>query len=606
MFKLNALSTNGGAKFGFGLLNGNIPVLSSVCSNIQSWQAIQAMQAIQVRHNTSPFPHRPGYGLGSMLPPGLIDGMREEAAIRSKIVAYDRLIDDLEATERKLLLEKNQIRNNLDNSQTLSVNKKMMSQGIKRISQQRKRLMNDKINAMIELAQHQTKVVGAGSGQNEENENSEEGDGDNENSNNNNNNSNNNRGFSTFASNVESPIDWNGTKIDSFARANEGIAVSSQFFDINTQQQKGSSHAENVAASIGATIKESTPTGLSQASSDLATSVHNSVTSTMQQHTVESTLVLTAIATHRWVKQLVPLKIDAKKLVHAWNYYHRNTEDRIEMATLTNMYTFQNELSKASEETLADGTTIPRTIAMVSEEFLGSAMVGMVHFIKREDTNTTQRATSVSASMTAEMQMATWLSSLTGSSAIMAQAANKAMSSFSQTGIDVVFNVVVQGYMPTLKSSIVKDSIKEFTAFSPKAVDVTNDATLMSDQGMSNAASMKDAKAIGYSQSVSGSMIKATIQGLHEAYENSYNVLDYNTFMTTFDDYVKNAPKDKNAGIPVGMNVKQWTRGNVLYEYRILARQMIEAQMKKQREEDQRRERERRQRLASIDAAADQ
>ncbi len=38
------------------------------------------------RKVTAPMPYRPGYGLGSWLPPGLIDGMKKEAGARSALM----------------------------------------------------------------------------------------------------------------------------------------------------------------------------------------------------------------------------------------------------------------------------------------------------------------------------------------------------------------------------------------------------------------------------------------------------------------------------------------------------------------------------------------
>ena len=74
---------------------------------------------VQRRHNTSPFPQRPGYGFGAWVPPGLIAGMKKEANVRSKILVYDQIMTDLESTQRELLLEKNQITNNFSDAQPL-------------------------------------------------------------------------------------------------------------------------------------------------------------------------------------------------------------------------------------------------------------------------------------------------------------------------------------------------------------------------------------------------------------------------------------------------------------------------------------------------------
>merc|ERR1712168_942842 len=63
-------------------------------------------------------------------------------------------------------------------------------------------------------------------------------------------------------------------------------------------------------------------------------------------------------------------------------------------------------------------------------------------------------------------------------------------------------------------------------------------------------------------QSHSGSMIRSTIQGIKDAAEtNPPKVLDANTFMTAFSDYVKNvSDPEARHGVPCGMELKSWSK----------------------------------------------
>jgi len=64
-------------------------------------------------------------------------------------------------------------------------------------------------------------------------------------------------------------------------------------------------------------------------------------------------------------------------------------------------------------------------------------------------------------------------------------------------------------------------------------------------------------------ESHSGAMIKATIAGLHEAYVNKAKTLDYNSFMNAFNDYCKNGIRRPGVGVPIGINLKQYTKQEV-------------------------------------------
>eukprot|EP01084_Bolivina_argentea_P265743 450562_1 len=166
------------------------------------------MLVIQSRNNTSPFPLRPGYGLGSMLPPTLIDGMKKEAIIRSKILVLSQMESDIESTERELLMQMNQITNSLDSSQTLP-KVSGLDKGIAKLQNIRQQCIDDKIAAYEELADLQLNEILATRNYNAK------------------------TAFTTFDSSIESPIDWGNSVIDYIERAADSMQVNAEFFNIN-------------------------------------------------------------------------------------------------------------------------------------------------------------------------------------------------------------------------------------------------------------------------------------------------------------------------------------------------------------------------------------
>eukprot|EP01084_Bolivina_argentea_P265742 450561_1 len=493
---------------------------------------------IQIRSNTSPFPLRPQYGLGSMLPPGLIAGMKKEADVRTKITVLDQMENDIESTQRELLIQKNQVTNSLSSAQTLPPVSGLQD-AINQLQETRKKVVQDKVSAYGELANVQITAMDDDDTDPDSHE-----------------------GFSTFDSSIESPVDWGNSVIDYIERAEDNIIVSAEFYDTNMQQQAAYSTADNAAYDVKRKVHGSWG---SRHSSHISSTVHHNLSQTYSQHVVESTLLVTAFATHRFVKQFNPLHVDTTKLVNAWNYYNKN--DKIDTLTLS----FQ-DLEKAIQDSKAGKS---KSVAMVTEEFLGSCLIGMVHYIKKDRTDSIQAADSSSyKSHTTDHHLkVTWhgwwifawctISAVTGNSSAATQAANKFAQSSSSSDIDVKFHLLCYGYQPKLEPNVINDAIKSFKNFSPDKMDAQNDTNLMpNNASTSQLLSMNRGQ--GKKESQSGAMIKSTIMGLKDAYSHDYKVLDNTTFMNAFDDYAKNAPKIKGSGIPIGMNIKTWNKEKLI------------------------------------------
>ena len=64
---------------------------------------------IAKRYATAPMPYRPGYGLGSIIEPTVIEGMETEAKVRSEIVILEQLERDFESTAKSLKNERDRL-----------------------------------------------------------------------------------------------------------------------------------------------------------------------------------------------------------------------------------------------------------------------------------------------------------------------------------------------------------------------------------------------------------------------------------------------------------------------------------------------------------------
>jgi len=354
--------------------------------------------------------------------------------------------------------------------------------------------------------------------------------------------------LSVFNSNIMSPIDFQKSKIVYFDRGFNSISVDAQFFTVDTQSEDANSHSNTIMGSFGGGFS-----GMgAEVSSKVSTAVHNTVTNTLNNHDVESTLLLTSWATHSKVKQFCPLIVDCDLLLDAWNYYHK--DNKIVLDKLS---------AKDVEKT--DKEENEPTINLFTECCLGSAMVGMVHFIKKEKTSSNQSSSESSFELMASVEASCIFGSITGDTAIGAQMAKKAANSLSTGGMDVKFDLICLGYLPTLKANNVKIAIESFKSFDPALFSAETEMSQVGNMDNVSKNLIASNKSSSKQQSNMSTVIQATLMGLQQN-ETTYQVLDYNTFLNAFDDYVKNAATTEGVGIPIGMNLKPYTKREVIAE----------------------------------------
>jgi len=467
----------------------------------------------------APFPMRIGYGLGSVISPDVIESMKEEAVIRGRILELEEIDDELESTQYELTLQKNKMVNDLVDEQDINEHSDLLNKEIDTLAETRGNVLKEKIDAYKDLVKFQQDSINYSPDS-----------------------KNKTYHFTTFDSGVPSPVDWQRSTISYIDRANDSININAHFFDTNSVLQSSTSHVNNITSALQS---ESNKFG-KQMKGALTAAAHHSATETMEMHDVESTLLIIATAFHRNVKELSPLVIDADQLFDCWNAIFPN--DKLDMTLIGN-------------KALTESRQSENTLGIITEEFLGSAMVGMVHFIKKEDTLSEQSADVAALRAEFSLKKTLPMFGLIGNaSGISEQFASKAAETLSQSGIDVKFSLFCEGYLPKLESDKVVDAIKEFKGFSPDKMNANKDKNLFPDLTKEQNMLINDNRNQGIKQSHSGSMIQSTIMGLTKAYESTYKVLDYRTFQNAFDDYAKNVSKVKGCGVPCGMNVKTWNK----------------------------------------------
>lgn len=479
---------------------------------------------------TSPMPYRPGYGLGSWIPQEVVESMKAEAAARSIIVLAGGMLNDVESLKAEMALDRKNSGIELEKIKPLE----------DKLKEQKNNAWEAKLNAyetlwdqqkqqIDQLKQASTSKAAGGSADT-------------------------GGAFTTFASSVESPIDWSQSKIIYTDRGSDSISSDSKFFKMRVTEQGADSqaHAENIANSIDAAAGGFWGSN-SAISNQVSAQVTKKFTSTAELDNVQYTLLLTSFATHRYVRQFDKVSIDADKLLDAWNFY--NNDDAIPnpvmdpegFKTAYQGVNGQNGQAGGAQKG-GQAKDADKYISLCTELYLGSALVGMVHFSQDENTQSTQNQSTTEYQTQLKFKEDLMFEKFTGDTSFARNTASKLAAMRSSSTLNTHFSLTNLGYIPTLKSQIITQTVQKFKDFDPAKFDA--------GQVMPEAAQ-------GAKQSNMASVIKATLMGLQQI-QDTASIMDEKTFMDAFDDYAQAAKTNKGMGMPIGMNVERFNKAKVL------------------------------------------
>jgi len=467
---------------------------------------------------TSPMPHRPGYGLGSWIPKQVVDSMRKEAAIRVELMTLENIDAEARSVEREISIV-------ADNAGPDSVvSKEQAALMLGQIRDTRREMMSKKLTTIQSwlgtMQGHSKSDSGA---------------------------------YTTFASGSVSPVDWSASTTDSSDRSFDSINIGVHYVRNERMDQDGSgeSHAERVSREL----KNNSHTVMGRVTDvqrEAAKLAAEKTAVTATHHRVAGTLLISAFATHRQVKQFTKLKTDADKLWAGWNY--QNPTDRIPNPLLEK----ENFTNVLRAERARDPNAERNTVAMVSEMYLGSVIVGLVHFVQKEVTdatnknNATVKTQSFHDEISDNVRQAQKMATHTGSTTIAIEEARKMAKLGSSSGLDVQIDLVSIGYIPVMKQNSIHFAIDQFKNFDPALFAVPS---IVKDAATSTA--------LAAIQSNMASVIDATISALDKIQGNE-DLISSKSLMDAFVDFSEKAQAGKAIGAPIGMNVHEFTKLDVI------------------------------------------
>lgn len=347
---------------------------------------------------------------------------------------------------------------------------------------------------------------------------------------------------------VESPLDYNRTQIKKMPLSADSMKMDAQYFS-SDENKEG---AASTISSIKSYVSASTSFLGSSRSMEAAASATHQASSQYQNHDVAGTLVITAGCTHKDALLLAPLIIDPDKAVRVWNaLFPKDMLKPDDVASLRKVAKAANTAKEAALKILSGAT-------------YGSSFVGMVHVLRTEKTQSSQSMMAAAASLQAKMKAGGWFADAEGGFGVSGSFASDVKRMLSLQEISSHCSLVTMGSIPSLKSNTVKIGVKQFAEFDPAAMmdklaTLSNAAASEHD---SVAASAAAARTGGQMVQMQATQVKSVMSGLADLDDGQNKMLDINSLMTAFEDYVQKC-LEGNLGVPINYYLKNITKSQI-------------------------------------------
>lgn len=346
-------------------------------------------------------------------------------------------------------------------------------------------------------------------------------------------------------SGLESPLDFAGVQVQRLPLASDAIKIDLQYFSYGSNDDTS---AEAITR-IEDVIRESTST-FGPSARDVPKAAAAQIHQQIKNHSLAGTLVITASASHRASAMLHPLKLDVDKAVEVWNSVHGAAGDGINTSDLTAMI-------RASEA--QEGGADARSLTLLTGANYGSSFVGMVHMVNNEFAGAGLGAEQ-EAALQEQMRLGGWMKAAAGGFGVDDGVLENVRKLLSTQNVSTHANLIVLGAVPSLGSSQLRmglttllDDPHRAAAAHGHARDAHHTTSSMA------AASLKT----GQDMAMQSGLTQSVLQGLGTIDHGSNKVVDLNTLMNAFDNYIAQVSDIKSVGIPISFFFRKISRSHI-------------------------------------------
>lgn len=348
---------------------------------------------------------------------------------------------------------------------------------------------------------------------------------------------------------IESPIDYARTEVKKIPLSADSLKLDAQYFSFDENNEE---NPLNTVSGIENYIKASTSGLGTKGSAAVASTASAQINLQRKNHSISGTLVITASCTHKNARLLSPLVIDADKAVDCWNRLYSG--NKINVGDVVGLEKLADDMDDSSNG-----------LPILSGAAYGSSFVGMIHLLKKDSTGNGPSMTNIATGLQERFKVGSWFEESSGGFGVDPSFSDDIKNLLSAQKITSHITVVVMGAIPSIKSNTLAMGVKTFADFDAAKMTAglatLSNATAAEKNTVEQAAS--SAKTSARMMAMQGSTIQSVMLGLGKIDQTSNKVMDINSLMTAFEDYLEEV-KQGDSGVPVNFYVKHISRQRLI------------------------------------------
>lgn len=375
---------------------------------------------------------------------------------------------------------------------------------------------------------------------------------------------------------VESPVDFANSPVIKFQSSFNTFKFDIQFVRNEMNDQSSSTHASNVTTKLHASARAVDPTspdGPTMYSGSLSVGVSKlaNQAETAEYHDVDSTIIITASATHAQADILDPLILHPVKALDCWNAMF--PEDQLKtdpQSVLKAALGGEDEKGGSEQDKNKDNA-----ITLISGCTKGSSFIGYVHIFKSEKTTSFQSSESLAASLSQSISRQSFISALGVSSSFSDTASETTKNLLSSSQVSNSCSFVITGCCPSIESNTVETTVK---TLQPSAEEVMKQLGAIAAETsgkvkpeperslLGDMINLATGKKGGQHIAMNNEYLTNVVSALGEHDKRQNQVIDINSMWTAFTDYIAQC-KQGDIGVPINFFLKRVDKPAVAKNY---------------------------------------
>eukprot|EP00547_Thalassionema_nitzschioides_P008766 CAMPEP_0194226854 /NCGR_PEP_ID=MMETSP0156-20130528/42558_1 /TAXON_ID=33649 /ORGANISM="Thalassionema nitzschioides, Strain L26-B" /LENGTH=499 /DNA_ID=CAMNT_0038959319 /DNA_START=43 /DNA_END=1542 /DNA_ORIENTATION=- len=363
------------------------------------------------------------------------------------------------------------------------------------------------------------------------------------------------QGQKKISSTVSSPLNWESSTIKPLPLSSDSMNFDVQYFRNEINEQGQSSMASSVSEFVKRNMQGASDRTTSR---NEATSAHETATSQNSNHSIEGVIVITANCTHKQAQVIDPFNLEPMKAISSWNAMHPGDAIETQPEKI-----FEYAMDPAARE------EDKNKMHIVSGATYGSSFIGMVFIKQIEKTDSTQSSEALAETMRKSFNNILATREQAGDFGVGTEFAKAAKSIASSSELENHATMITRGIIPNIASQTVKTTVMNLK---PDPTEIM--AQLGAIQGSSNAVANESMEAMATKAKEGQQFIKLNSEYLTGAisalgaYDHENNqVIDMNSVMTAFTDYVQKAMSGEGVGVPINFYLRDIYKADIAIAY---------------------------------------